>query len=103
MLLSSQQDWAIGPRAWSDPNSAVAAPPIDLVNAGAHGIIFRTAVVKKRHVKLAVGVPWLQARLFVEGERIRTNVSSVRESVVKEGSAIFWDCGLSATFRRGTA
>ena len=101
MLSAEQQDWAIGPRPWSDPTSTAASSPLDLVNAEAHGIFFRPAVVKKRNVQLAVGVPWFQARQLVYGERIRNNVSYVRESVVKGGPGDFWDSGLSATFRRG--
>ena len=88
-------------RPYSDPNSTAAASLPDLINAAAHGIVFRSAVLQKRNVKLAVGVPWIQARTFAEGERLRNNVGFIRAHVTKNGPGSFWDRGLSATFRRG--
>ena len=101
MELASQSVWAFRSRPYSDLNSTAAASPPDLINAASHGIVFRSAGSQKRSVKRAVGVPWNQARAFVEGERLRNNVGFVRSHVVKRGSGSFWDSGLSATFGRG--
>ena len=100
MESAAQPGWAFRSRPYSDPNSTVAASP-DLINAASHGIVFRSAGLQKRRVKRAVGVPWNQARAFVEGERLRNNFGFVRSHVVKRGPGSFWDSGLSATFGRG--
>ena len=99
MVLDSETGWEFRDRPWVDPNSVVAACPLDLVNAKAHGIIFKPTVYQKRRVQLAVGVPWLQARAFVGGERLRCNTGFVREHVTKGGPGDFFVSGLSATFR----
>ena len=101
MESASQPGWAFRSRPYSDPNSTDAASPPDLINAAGHGLVFRSAVLQKRNVKLAVNVPWDQARAFVEGERLRNNVGFIRYHVAKNGPGSFWDRGLSATFRRG--